>query len=133
MATSHCPHCGQSPRGTVLPCATHVEEARREPTQVGVQPVPSPCTVEVRPLFEELLLLEAVPECQLAYRAQARVLQAREVLVERGGLHCWHLGCGAWYFGGEFLFVHVAFCQEVLFLHISHTLAFSWTLEFPGL
>lgn len=36
---------------------------------MGVQPVPKEGAVEVREVFEELLLFEAVSECQLAYRA----------------------------------------------------------------
>jgi hypothetical protein len=43
--------------------------------------------MEVCALFKKLLLLATMSKCQLAHRAQARMLQAREILVERGDLH----------------------------------------------
>mmetsp|Transcript_14892 Transcript_14892/g.27087 ORF Transcript_14892/g.27087 Transcript_14892/m.27087 type:complete len:158 (+) Transcript_14892:382-855(+) len=55
--------------GAVLPGASHPQEAGGESASVGVQPVPKEGAVEVREVFEELLLLEAVSECELAYRA----------------------------------------------------------------
>lgn len=44
---------------------------------MGVLVVSEEGAVEVRAVFEELLLFEAVSECELAYRAQACLLQAR--------------------------------------------------------
>lgn len=54
--------------------------------------------MEVCPMLEELLLFKTVSECELAYSAQACLLQTCEILVECGGLYFGHIfDCAQYY------------------------------------
>ena len=76
VVTSRGTRRGFSAGCIVLQSASYFEETGGEPPTLGVQLVQTACQVEVREVSEELLLLETVSECQLAHRAQARMLQA---------------------------------------------------------
>ena len=85
MASSLGPRVNVSHRGLVLQGKKAFEEKRSCPAQVGLQSVQTQSQVEVRTLLAELLLLEAMSECVLAYCAQARLLQTESMgMVCRG-------------------------------------------------
>jgi hypothetical protein len=76
MAAPARPCRGVADRRSVLSGQTAAEEARCCQASVGMQSLSTARSLEVRPLLAIVLLLQAVSECELAHRAQARLLQA---------------------------------------------------------
>lgn len=74
MASALCSRIRQSVGGTILSGTTDAQKTGREQETVGMQSVPQKSAVEVRAVFEELLLFEAMSECELAYCSQACLL-----------------------------------------------------------